>query len=45
MRRIVYLQCGELTTEQPLFYRTFDEWLEENKPTEEMAPLGPVILT
>ena len=45
VRRIVYLQCGERTAKQPRFYRTFDEWQEENKPTEEMVPLGPVILT
>ena len=45
VRRIVYLQCGERTAKQPRFYRTFDEWQEENKPTEEMGPLGPVILT
>ena len=45
VRRVLYLQCGPLDANKKRFYESFEEWLDENKPIEEMVPLGPVIMT
>ena len=45
VRRKLYLQCGAREAGEPRFYASLDEWLEHNKPNEEMKPLGPVIHT